>query len=99
MDYYFHAGGEFTLVESTDDDFQVQVRAEHLSSGATFNTAAATEVDGKRVAFYANQEDLLLIDGEVAELGSGESLQLGTGLITRDQDTYTVTYDLSLIHI
>ena len=95
LDYYFHAGGEFTLVESTDDDFQVQVRAEHLSSGATFNTAAATEVDGKRVAFYANQEDLLLIDGEVAELGSGESLQLGTGLITRDQDTYTVTYDNS----
>ena len=94
-DYYFHAAGEFTLVESTEDDFQVQVRAEHLGSGTTFNTAAATEVDGKRVAFYANEQDLLLIDGKTTELGSGESIQIGDGLITRDQDTYTVTYDNS----
>lgn len=95
LDYYFHAAGEFTLVESTEDDFQVQVRAEHLSSGATYNTAAATEVDGQRVAFYANEPELLLVDGKAAEITSGESIEIGDGLITRDQDTYTITYDNS----
>ncbi len=95
LDYYFHAAGEFTLVESTEDNFQVQVRAEHLSSGATFNTAAATEIDGTRVAFYANEQDFLLIDGKATELASGESISLGDGLISRDDDTYTVTYDNS----
>ena len=87
LEYDFHAAGEFTLVESTEDDFEVQVRAEHFNNGTTFNTAAATEVDGQRVAIYADKEESLLIDGKVTELASGESLQVGDGLITRDRDT------------
>lgn len=95
FEYDFHAAGEFKLVESTDDDFTVQVRAEHFDNQTTFFTAAATEVDGHRVAVYANQQDVLLIDGNAREIASGESLQVGEGLITRDQNTYTVTYDSS----
>ncbi len=95
LEYDFHAAGEFTLVESIDDDFEVQVRAEHINDETTYYTAAATEVDGRRVAFYANEQESLLIDGEVTELDSGEFIQVGDGLITRDQDTYIVTYENS----
>lgn len=95
LEYDFHAAGEFTLVESIKDNFEVQVRAEHINDGTTYYTAAATEVDGKRVAFYADEQESLLIDGEVTKLASGEFIQVGDGLITRDQDTYIVTYDNS----
>ncbi|MEM8720436.1 MAG: bluetail domain-containing putative surface protein [Cyanobacteria bacterium P01_G01_bin.39] len=93
FEYDFHAAGEFKLVESVDDDFAVQVRTEHIDNKTTYFTAAATKVDGQRVAFYANQEDVLLIDGKATDIDSGESIQVGDGLITRDQNTYTVTYD------
>ena len=95
LEYDFHAAGEFTLVESIKDDFEVQVRAEHINDETTYYTAAATEVDGTRVAFYANEQESLLIGGEATELASGEFIQVGDGLITRDQDTYIVTYDNS----
>lgn len=95
LKYDFHTAGEFTLVESTEDDLKVQVRAEHFNNGTTYFTATATEVDGQRVAFYANGADLLLIDGDAKQLASGESIQVGAGLITRDQNVYTVTYNNS----
>lgn len=95
LNYDFHAAGEFTLVASTEDDLKVQVRAEHLNNRTTYFTAAATEVDGHRVAFYANENDLLLIDGQATQIAAGDSLQVGAGLITRDQNVYTVTYDNS----
>ncbi|MEM7759341.1 MAG: bluetail domain-containing putative surface protein [Cyanobacteria bacterium P01_A01_bin.40] len=95
LEYDFHGAGEFKLVESIEDDFEVQVRTEHIDNKTTYFTAAATEVDGKRVAFYANEQDVLLIDGKAFEIASGESIQVGDGLITRDQNIYTVTYDNS----
>jgi serralysin len=91
--YDFQAVGEFILVESTVDDWQIQTRQEIYPAiaGTSVNTAFATNIDGYNVVFdidrASNQK--ITIDGTSLTLASGQSQILNTGKIERQGNTYT----------
>jgi hypothetical protein len=89
--------GEFILVKSLIDDFQVQTRQKIYPAiaGTSVNTAFATTIDGYNVVFdtelAVGQE--LKIDGSTYNLLNGQSLFLGNSKIERTQaSVYTLTY-------
>ena len=94
--YDFQAVGEFILVESTIDDWQIQTRQESYPAiaGTSVNTAFATNIDGYNVVFdidrASNQK--ITIDGTSLTLASGESQILNTGKIERQGNTYTLIW-------
>ncbi len=96
--YDFQAVGEFILVESTVDDWQVQTRQEIYAPSpwgdVSVNTAFATNIDGYNVVFdidrASNQK--ITIDGTSLTLASGESQILNTGKIERQGNTYTLIW-------
>ena len=94
--YDFQAVGEFILVESLIDDFQVQTRQEPwgASTRVSVNTAFATTIDGLNVVYDldlpAGQE--LSIDGTSVNLLSGQTLNLGNNQLQRQGNQYTLTY-------
>ena len=47
--YDFQGAGEFTLVESVDDDLNIQVRYVQIDDNVTVASAVATEIDGQNV--------------------------------------------------
>ncbi|UXE62776.1 MAG: S8 family serine peptidase [Woronichinia naegeliana WA131] len=93
--YDFQAVGEFILVESTVDDWQIQTRQEPYTASTwgdvSINTAFATNIDGYNVVFdidrASNQK--ITIDGTSLTLASGQSQILNTGKIERQGNTYT----------
>jgi serralysin len=93
--YDFQAVGEFILVESTVDDWQIQTRQEIYAPSpwgdVSVNTAFATNIDGYNVVFdidrASNQK--ITIDGTSLTLASGQSQILNTGKIERQGNTYT----------
>ena len=60
-EYDFQAAGEFTLVKSTTDDLEVQVRQEPFpgAGNIALDTATAMRVDGTVVELAANASDNL----------------------------------------
>jgi Ca2+-binding RTX toxin-like protein len=94
--YEFQAVGEFILVKSLIDDFQVQTRQEASPHwiGASVNTAFAINLGGYKINYDIDlaQDQRLSIDGESYNLLSGETLDLGIGQITRSGSQYTFTY-------
>ena len=94
--YEFQAVGEFILVKSLIDDFQVQTRQEASPHwiGASVNTAFAINLGGYNINYDIDlaQDQRLSIDGESYNLLSGETLDLGIGQITRSGSQYTFTY-------
>jgi Ca2+-binding RTX toxin-like protein len=94
--YEFQAVGEFILVKSLIDDFQVQTRQEASPYwiGASVNTAFAINLGGYIINYDIDlaQDQRLSIDGESYNLLSGETLDLGIGQITRSGSQYTFTY-------
>ncbi|MDB9455412.1 bluetail domain-containing putative surface protein [Dolichospermum circinale] len=94
--YEFQAVGEFILVKSLIDDFQVQTRQEASPHwiGASVNTAFAINLGGYNINYDIDlaQAQRLSIDGESYNLLSGETLDLGIGQITRSGSQYTFTY-------
>ncbi|MFN7283293.1 MAG: beta strand repeat-containing protein, partial [Dolichospermum sp.] len=94
--YDFQAVGEFILVKSLTDDFQVQTRQKAWYSGdqVSVNTAFATTIDGYNVVYDSElavgQE--LKIDGVTYNLASGQSVFLGSSRIQRSGNNYTFTY-------
>ena len=83
--YSFQGAGEFTLVESLNDDFNVQVRYVEIDSRATVASAVATIVDGQRVE----------IDSEGIEFVEGRPI------VTRSTSggTATVSIDGEVVEI
>ncbi|MFM6074122.1 MAG: VWD domain-containing protein, partial [Dolichospermum sp.] len=103
--YDFQAVGEFILVKSLIDDFQVQTRQKPWGASTTVsvNTAFATTIDGYNVVYDSElavgQE--LKIDGVTYNLLNGQSVFLGNSKIERTQandpyggfvDAYILTY-------
>jgi Ca2+-binding RTX toxin-like protein len=94
--YDFQAVGEFILVKSLTDDFQVQTRQKPWYSGAqvSVNTAFATTIDGYNVVYDSElavgQE--LKINGVTYNLASGQSVFLNSSKIQRSGRKYTFTY-------
>jgi len=94
--YEFQAVGEFILVKSLIDDFQVQTRQEASPHwiGASVNTAFAINLGGYNINYDIDlaQDQRLSIDGQSYNLLSGQTLDLGIGQIKRQGSQYTFTY-------
>ncbi|MDB9473466.1 VWD domain-containing protein [Dolichospermum circinale CS-537/03] len=103
--YDFQAVGEFILVKSLIDDFQVQTRQKPWGASTTVsvNTAFATTIDGYNVVFDTKLPvgQQLKIDGATYNLLNGQSVFLGNSKIERTQatdpkggfvDAYILTY-------
>ena len=105
--YDFQAVGEFILVKSLIDDFQVQTRQTIYPAiaGTSVNTAFATTIDGYNIVFDTKLPvgQQLKIDGSTYNLLNGQSVFLGNSKIERTQatdptlnggfvDAYTLTY-------
>jgi RHS repeat-associated protein len=90
--YDFQSVGEFTLVKSTTDDFEIQTRQEPYgnSTSASANSAVAIKIDDQRITFYANQSNPLLINGTAVDLPNGEAYAAGQTLITREGQSYKI---------
>ena len=83
--YSFQGAGEFTLVESLDDDLNIQIRYVEIDSRATVASAVATIVDGRRVVI--DSEGIQFVEGRpiVTRSTSG-----GTAKITVDGEVVEV---------
>ncbi|MDB9468665.1 Calx-beta domain-containing protein [Dolichospermum circinale] len=94
--YEFQTTGEFILVKSLIDDFQVQTRQEASPYwiGASVNTAFAINLGGYIINYDIDlaQDQRLSIDGQSYNLLSGQTLDLGIGQIKRQGSQYTFTY-------
>ncbi|MDB9458465.1 VWD domain-containing protein, partial [Dolichospermum circinale CS-545/17] len=94
--YEFQTTGEFILVKSLIDDFQVQTRQEASPYwiGASVNTAFAINLGGYIINYDIDlaQAQRLSIDGQSYNLLSGQTLDLGIGQIKRQGSQYTFTY-------
>ena len=88
--------GDFILVKSTVDDWQIQTRQEPwiYNPNVSVNTAFATTVDGHRVLFdkFLDDGKKLKIDGNQVTLTSGQSLTIGNSKISRQGNSYTLIY-------
>ncbi|HAX85517.1 MAG TPA: hypothetical protein DCY91_04425, partial [Cyanobacteria bacterium UBA11370] len=103
LGYDFQTVGEFTLVKSTTDDFEIQTRQQPWGSSKSVstNTAIAIKSDGQRIAFYAGQTLSILINGAAVTIPEGALYAVGQNLITRSSNQYriiTANNDLILIN-
>ena len=95
--YSFQTVGEFTLVKSTDGNFEVQARQGAISNSASINTAVAIKIGNSRVALYAkNPPDSdtstpLRVDGKPIKLENGTLDVPGGGKIQSNSSYYLVT--------
>jgi von Willebrand factor type D domain len=94
--YGFQTVGEFTLVKSNDDSFEVQVRQSPFSSSLSVNRAVAVKVGADRVALYAggstenNASELIRVNGKLITL-QGTQMELPNGgEILKDGSTYVI---------
>ena len=93
-EYDFQAAGEFTLVKSTTDDLEVQVRQEPFpgAGNIALDTATAMRVDGTVVELAANASDNLQMWVNRQPVAyAGRSLA-GGGKISVGPDGATVTW-------
>ncbi|MGK7941060.1 MAG: S8 family serine peptidase [Crocosphaera sp.] len=96
--YDLQSVGEFILVESLIDDFQVQVRQEITPNPNLPNTSAnaafATTMDGFNVVFDRNatvgQE--ITINGTPITVADGQTFTIIFSTISRDGNKYTFTH-------
>ncbi len=96
LHYDFQTVGEFTLAQSTTDNFLVQVRqvAAKASQFASLNTAMATRVGGRRLEIAVEGDHTVLrVDGAVTTKLPD---RLGGTTISRSStmfgDSYTLTW-------
>ena len=90
--YDFQAAGEFTLVKSTTDDFEVQTRQEHWrgKTNVSVNTAVALKLGGEQIEFYLNAPDSVIINGNSTTIANNLSYVIGQNLIAHNDNKYTV---------
>ncbi|NEQ47522.1 MAG: hypothetical protein F6K00_29860 [Leptolyngbya sp. SIOISBB] len=91
--YDLQTVGEFTLLKSTTDDFEIQTRHQPWGNrtDVSVNAAVAIQLDGNRIGFYLGQNPPLLINGTPVDLPDGGIYALGSSQIVREGDLYTVT--------
>ncbi|MBD2484481.1 VWD domain-containing protein [Planktothrix sp. FACHB-1365] len=91
----FQAAGEFTLLESLNDDYKIQVRQQPVGNDPLKNasnaTAVATILGGKRVGLYQDSQQLL-IDGVPTTIPDNEYIFVGEGRIYREGNQYSFVY-------
>ncbi|MEK7991424.1 MAG: VWD domain-containing protein [Thiotrichaceae bacterium] len=96
LNYSFQAAGEFTLVKSIlpNDTFNVQVRQLPVegSNDVSINQAAAMNVAGDRVGFYAGQNPPVSINGVPQDLPKGITTLPQGGSITKILSRYYVVW-------
>jgi len=94
--YDLQSVGDFILVKSTVDNWQIQTRQEAWPNNpnVSVNTAFATQVDGHIVIFdkFLDEDKKLKIDGNQTTLVSGQSLTIGNSKIQRQGNIYTLIY-------
>ncbi|WRH68750.1 MAG: Calx-beta domain-containing protein [Planktothrix sp. GU0601_MAG3] len=91
----FQAAGEFTLLESLNDDYKIQIRQQPVGNDPLKNasnaTAVATILGGKRVGLYQDSQQLL-IDGVPTTIPDNEYIFVGEGRIYREGNVYSFVY-------
>lgn len=94
--YDLQSVGDFILVKSTVDDWQIQTRQEAWPNNrnVSINTAFATKVDGHTVIFnkFLDEDKKLKIDGSQVTLRNGDSLTIGNSQIQRQGNMYILIY-------
>ncbi|HHP7229280.1 MAG TPA: RHS repeat-associated core domain-containing protein, partial [Xenococcaceae cyanobacterium] len=94
--YDFQGAGDFTLVESLDGDFNVQVRYVQIDSNVTVASAVATEVDGQNIVI--DSEGIEFVDAEGNPVEEGGIPQV-TRLVSGSGEEATVTVDGEAVNI
>jgi von Willebrand factor type D domain/Repulsive guidance molecule (RGM) C-terminus len=96
--YSFQTVGEFTLVKSNDEEFEVQVRQAAVPGRQlSLNIAASMKVGNQRIAFYSKDfpdgdtSTPIRVDGRPVTVNG--SYALDGGSINGANGTYTVTWD------
>ena len=98
VDDWFHqqSFGDFILVKSTVDTWQIQTRQEPWAqnSNVSINDGFATKLDGRTVIFDKDfaTDKKLKIDGSQITLTSGQSRTIGKSQIQRQDNVYTLIY-------
>ncbi|BBH42766.1 hypothetical protein myaer102_54340 [Microcystis viridis NIES-102] len=98
VDSWFHqqSVGDFILVKSTVDGWQIQTRQEPwiYDSRVSVNTAFSTQTEGYKIIFDQDFEPdkKLKIDGAKMTLTSGQFLTVGNSLVQRQDNVYTLIY-------
>jgi hypothetical protein len=92
--YDFQAVGEFILVMSLNDSFEVQTRSKSWRGSrlVSVNTAVAMNVEGDRVAFYTGRDPFIYINGVGTTLSVGLITLPNGGQLTFSGNVYTVTW-------
>ncbi|MGC6483844.1 MAG: nidogen-like domain-containing protein [Synechococcus sp.] len=82
------------LLDSTEDDsFEIQVRMASVGDGsASNNVAVATVTNGGVVMIDSSDEIPLSVDGAAAEIENFGSLNLGSDVLYREDNVYTLVY-------
>lgn len=93
--YSFQAVGEFILFRTEDGRSTFQVRQEPWgnSDSVSVNTALSTRLGEDIVGLYVGQDNPLIVNGVPATLAAGQSLSIGTGMVSRDGSAYIITDD------
>lgn len=93
-EYDFQAAGEFTLVKSTTDDLEVQVRQEPFPGAGSIgvDTATAMRVDGTVVELAANRSDKLQLWVNRQPVAAADRSVAGGGKISFGPGGATVTW-------
>lgn len=101
LEYDFLAVGEYTFVETVDENLEVQIITERdLSvegSDGSYITGVATNVGDDTIRFDLNNspEDILYVNGQATSLEEGNVVVLEDGLISfnnNESPSYTINY-------
>jgi hypothetical protein len=92
VQFHCHAVGELTLVRSTRDDLEVQVRTKATApwSNASVNIAVAARIAGDVVAFYRGGE--VRLDHQPAVFAQGRTTLPGGGALYRSGASYALVW-------
>jgi RHS repeat-associated protein len=90
--YDFQGAGEYTLVKSTIDDFEIQTRQEpwNNSNSVTINTAAVIQLGGQKIGFYLDDPNPVRINGVAVNIPDGALYGIGQTLIARSGVAYNI---------
>jgi hypothetical protein len=90
MAYDFMAVGDYVALESTVDDFELQVRNFSVGTNVSAASGAAVKYGGHTVVVSAQAANALTIDGVATSLANDDSTTTGTTAVYRTDNTYTI---------
>src|SRR5262249_26456057 len=94
LGYNFQAVGEFILVRSLTDTFQVQTRTVPATGNRSvaFNIAAAVNILGDRFAVYGPKPPSTYLNGTAQTFASGQTMLPNGGLLDTTATSSTLTW-------